>query len=157
MFNTKSKKEEPVIISPSFQLPIILIVLSFMLLFFEYWFFTNNSFFASFSFFLLLQSFTLRIKITNDDFIVLQLGKEIRTFPFKNWISWKFFFPIIPGIFYFREKSSPHLLPILFNPKQLKEELIKKKLTPWKLKIIKIQTLPNHQNYLNDQYRNFRQ
>ena len=33
MFNTKSKKEEPVIISPSFQLPIILIVLSFMLLF----------------------------------------------------------------------------------------------------------------------------
>jgi hypothetical protein len=83
-------------------------------------------FFASFSFFLLLQSFTLRIKITNDDFIVLQLGKEIRTFPFNNWISWKFFFPIIPGIFYFREKSSPHLLPILFNPKQLKAELIKK-------------------------------
>jgi len=33
---------------------------------------------------------------------------------------------IIPGIFYFREKSSPHLLPILFNPKQLKDELIKK-------------------------------
>ena len=33
MFKTKSKKEEPVIISPSFQLPIILIVLSFMLLF----------------------------------------------------------------------------------------------------------------------------
>ena len=33
MFNTKLKKEEPVIISPSFQLPIILIVLSFMLLF----------------------------------------------------------------------------------------------------------------------------
>ena len=24
------------------------------------------------------------------------------------------------------EKSSPHLLPILFNPKQLKDELIKK-------------------------------
>ena len=82
MFNTKSKKEDPVIISPSFQLPIIL--------------------------------------------IVLQLGKEIRTFPFRNWISWKFFFPIIPGIFYFREKSSPHLLPILFNPKQLKDELLKK-------------------------------
>ncbi|KGF97007.1 hypothetical protein EU96_1647 [Prochlorococcus marinus str. MIT 9302] len=81
---------------------------------------------ASFSFFLLLQAFTLRIKITSDDFIVLQLGKEIRTFPFKNWISWKFFFPIIPGIFYFREKSSPHLLPILFNPKQLKDELLKK-------------------------------
>jgi len=33
---------------------------------------------------------------------------------------------IIPGIFYFREKASPHLLPILFNPKQLKDELLKK-------------------------------
>ncbi len=104
MFNTKSKKEEPVIISPSFQLPIILIVLSFMLLFLNIGSLPTIVF-ASFSFFLLLQSFTLRIKITNDDFIVLQLGK---------------------GIFYFREKSSPHLLPILFNPKQLKDELIKK-------------------------------
>jgi len=107
MFNTKSKKEEAVIISPSFQLPIILIVLSFMLLFLNIGS-LPTIIFASFSFFLLLQSITLRIKITNDDFIVLQLGKEIRTFPFKNWISWKFFFPAIPGIFYFREKSSPH-------------------------------------------------
>ena len=126
MFNPKSKEEaEAVIISPSFQLPIILIVLSFMLLFLNIGTLPTIVF-ASFSFFLLLQSFTLRIKITNDDFIVLQLGKEIRTFPFKNWISWRFFIPMIPGIFYFREKSSPHLLPILFNPKQLKDELIKK-------------------------------
>jgi len=125
MSNTKSKKQEPVIISPSFQLPIILILLSFMLLFLSigYW---PTIVFASFSVFLLLQSFTLRIKITSEDFIVLQLGREIRTFPFKNWISWKFFFPIVPGIFYFREKSSPHLLPILFNPKQLKNELLKR-------------------------------
>ena len=114
MFNTKSKKEEPVIISPSFQLPIVLIVLSFMLLFLNIGSLPTIVF-ASFSFFLLIQSFTLRIKITNDDFIVLQLGKEIRTFPFKNWISWKFFFPIIPGIFYFREKSSPHLLCLLYT------------------------------------------
>tara|TARA_Y100000816_G_C25561609_1_gene303334 strand:- start:59 stop:463 length:405 start_codon:yes stop_codon:yes gene_type:complete len=125
MFKTKSKKEETVIISPSFQLPIILIILSLMLLFLNigYW---PTIIFSSFSFFLLLQSFTLRIKITNENFIVLQLGKEIRTFPFRNWISWKFFFPIIPGIFYFRETSSPHLLPILFNPEQLKKELLKK-------------------------------
>jgi len=125
MFNTKSKPQEPIIISPSFQLPIIVLILSFMLLFLNIgsW---PTIVSASFSFFLLLQSFTLRIKITNDDFVVLQLGKEIRTFPFKNWISWKFFFPIIQCIFYFREKSSPHLLPILFNQKQLKDELLKK-------------------------------
>ena len=123
--NTKSTKQEPITISPAFQLPIILIILSFMLLFLNigYW---PTIVSGSFSFFLLLQTFTLRIKITNDAFVVLQLGKEIRTFPFKNWISWKLFFPIIPVIFYFREKSSPHLLPILFNPEQLKNELLKK-------------------------------
>ena len=123
--NTKSKIQEPITISPAFQLPIILIILSFMLLFLNigYW---PTIVSGSFSFFLLLQTFTLRIKITNEAFVVLQLGKEIRTFPFKNWISWKLFLPIIPVIFYFREKSSPHLLPILFNPEQLKNELLKK-------------------------------
>ena len=121
--SNESKIDNTVTISPSFQLPIILITLSFMLLFLKIgiW---PTIIFASFSFFLLLQACTLRIKITKEDFIVLQLGKEIRTFPFKNWISWKLFLPQIPGIFYFREKSSPHLLPILFNPNQLKKELI---------------------------------
>ena len=120
-----SNNEDSLTISPSFQLPIILILLSFMLLFLNIgvW---PTIISASFSFFLLLQAFTLRIKITQDDFIVLQLGKEIRRFPFKNWISWKLFLPKLPGIFYFREKSSPHLLPILFNPEQLKSELLKK-------------------------------
>ena len=124
MFNNH-RIEDPVIISPSFQLPIILIVLSFMLLFLKIgiW---PTIISASFSFFLLLQAFTLRIKITKEDFVVLQLGKEIRTFPFKNWIAWKLFLPNLPGIFYFREKSSPHLLPILFNPVQLKNELLDK-------------------------------
>ena len=123
--NSKSKKQEPITISPAFKLPIILIILSFMLLFLNigYW---PTIVSGSFSFFLLLQTFTLRIKITNEALIVLQLGKEIRNFPFKNWISWKLFFPIIPVVFYFREKSSPHLLPILFNPVQLKNELSKK-------------------------------
>ena len=118
----KSSVGNSVTISPSFQLPIILIFLSFMLLFLKIgiW---PTIISASFSFFLLLQAFTLRIQITREDFIVLQLGKVIRTFPFKNWISWKLFFPKLPGIFYFREKTSPHLLPILFNPEQLKKEL----------------------------------
>ena len=117
-----SKIEESVTITPSFRLPIILIVLSFSLLFLKIGSFPTIIS-ASFSFFLLLQSFTLRIKISQDDFIVLQLGKEIRRFPFKNWLTWKLFLPNLPGIFYFREKSSPHLLPILFNPEQLRDQL----------------------------------
>ena len=114
--------EDSVTISPSFQLPIILIALSFSLLFLKIGSFPTIIS-ASFSFFLLLQSFTLRIKISQNDFIVLQLGKEIRRFPFKNWLTWKLFLPSLPGIFYFREKSSPHLLPILFNPEQLRNQL----------------------------------
>ncbi len=120
-----SKNEDQVTISPSFQLPLILIFLSFMLLFLNItiW---PTIISAAFSFFLLLQSFTLRIQITKEDFIVLQLGKEIRRFPFKNWLAWRIFLPKLPGIFYFREKSSPHLLPILFDTNQLKSELLKK-------------------------------
>ena len=117
--------EDSVTIAPSFQLPIILIALSFSLLFLKIGSFPTIIS-ASFSFFLLLQTFTLRIKITQDDFIVLQLGKEIRRFPFSNWLTWKLFLPSLPGIFYFREKSSPHLLPILFNPEQLKTQLKEK-------------------------------
>ena len=117
-----SNLEDSVTISPSFQLPLILIALSFFLLFLNIGTYPTIIS-ASFSFFLLLQAFTLRIKISQDDFIVLQLGKEIRRFPFKNWLTWKLFLPNLPGIFYFREKSSPHLLPILFNPEQLRDQL----------------------------------
>ena len=117
-----SNLEDSVTISPSFQLPLILIALSFFLLFLNIGTYPTIIS-ASFSFFLLLQAFTLRIKISQDDFIVLQLGKEIRRFPFKNWLTWKLFLPNIPGIFYFREKSSPHLLPILFNPEELRDQL----------------------------------
>ena len=120
--NKNAKIEDSVTIAPSFQLPIILIALSFSLLFLKIGSFPTIIS-ASFSFFLLLQSFTLRIKISKDDFIVLQFGKEIRRFPFKNWLTWKLFLPSLPGIFYFREKSSPHLLPILFNPKELRNQL----------------------------------
>ena len=117
-----SNLEDSVTISPSFQLPLILIALSFFLLFLNIGKYPTIIS-ASFSFFLLLQAFTLRIKISQDDFIVLQLGKEIRRFPFKNWLTWKLFLPGLPGIFYFREKSSPHLLPILFDSQQLRNQL----------------------------------
>ena len=117
-----SNIEKSVTITPSFKLPIILITLSFSLLFLRIGS-LPTIISASFSFFLLLQTFTLRIKISQDDFIVLQLGKEIRRFPFKNWLTWKLFLPNLPGIFYFREKSSPHLLPILFNAEELRNQL----------------------------------
>ena len=123
MFNTtNSSSTEGVILTPSFQLPLIITLGGLLLLFLPLspW---PTIIISSFGFFLLIQSFTLRIKITEQDFVVLQLGKELRRFPFKNWISWRIIFPNLPGFFYFREEASPHLLPILFDTKELETQL----------------------------------
>tara|TARA_Y100001968_G_C19420150_1_gene751318 strand:- start:1422 stop:1829 length:408 start_codon:yes stop_codon:yes gene_type:complete len=123
MFNTtNSSSKEGVILTPSFKLPLIIFAGGLLLLFLPLspW---PTIIISSFGFFLLLQSFTLRLEITEKDFVVLQLGKELRRFPFKNWVSWRIIFPILPAFFYFREEASPHLLPILFDPKELETQL----------------------------------
>ena len=71
----------------------------------------------------MLQSFTLRIEFSPDELIVLQLGRVLRRFPYQNWLAWRILLPQVPGLFYFREEASPHLLPILFDPNQLEEQL----------------------------------
>ena len=78
---------------------------------------------SGFGLFLLLQSFTLRLKFTSKELVVLQFGRELRCFPFKNWIAWRIFLPKLPGLLYFREEASPHLLPILFDPEMLEKQL----------------------------------
>lgn len=78
---------------------------------------------SGFGLFLLLQSYLLRLEFTTDDLVVWQAGREIRRFPFKNWLAWRMFLPGLPGIFYFREEASPHLLPILFDANALKAQL----------------------------------
>ena len=40
-----------------------------------------------------------------------------------QWLSWRLFAPWLPGLFYFRETQSIHFLPILFSPKELREQL----------------------------------
>ena len=54
---------------------------------------------------------------------VLQLGRQLRCFPFKDWLAWRIFLPGLPGILYFREQASPHLLPILFDIEMLEQQL----------------------------------
>tara|TARA_Y100001968_G_C19454354_1_gene771403 strand:+ start:2233 stop:2643 length:411 start_codon:yes stop_codon:yes gene_type:complete len=111
-----------VTLSPSYQLPILIILFGITLLLFRLspW---PTIVISSFGLFLLLQSFTLRLQFTKEDLVVLQFSKEIRRFPFKSWIAWRIFFPLLPGFFYFREEASPHLLPILFNKNELEQQL----------------------------------
>ena len=114
--------KDGVILSPSYRLPcfIIFIGLLFLITPFHPW---PTIAISSFGFFLLLQSFTLKLKFTKEDLIVMQLGNELRRFPFKNWIAWRIIFPQLPGFLYFREEASPHLLPILFEVNSLREQL----------------------------------
>ena len=120
--NTQPDSNKGIIIPPSFQLPLLITVFGLLLLplpLFPW----PTIIISSFGLFLLFQSFTLRLEITEKDLIVLQLGKELRRFPFKNWLAWKLLLPQLPGLFYFREEASPHLLPILFDPKVLETQL----------------------------------
>jgi len=114
--------QDSVILSPSYRLPIFIILsgLLFLITPLQPW---PTIVISSFGFFLLLQSFTLKLKFTNEDVLVMLLGNELRRFPFKNWIAWKIILPQLPGFLYFREEASPHLLPILFEVNSLKEQL----------------------------------
>ncbi|AAQ00450.1 MULTISPECIES: DUF3119 family protein [Prochlorococcus] len=113
---------EVVILEPMYRLPLLIILIGIFSLIspFQTWIGITIS---SFGLFLLIQSFTLRLKFTSEDLIVMQLGKEIRCFPFKNWLAWRIFLPQLPGILYFRETASPHLLPILFDRTMLETQL----------------------------------
>ena len=122
MNSENSLEKDSVILQPSYRLPILIIFtgLLFLITPFPPW---PTIIISSFGFFLLLQSFTLKLKFTNDDLIVMQLGNELRRFPFKNWIAWRIILPKLPGFLYFREEASPHLLPVLFEVNSLKEQL----------------------------------
>ncbi len=116
------KKSDEILLKPMHRLPLIIVLLGIPLFLADIPNFVGISI-STFGLFLLIQSFTLKVKITSEDFIVLQLGKELRRFPFKNWLAWRIFFPQLPGILYFRETASPHLLPILFDIDILKSQL----------------------------------
>ncbi len=118
-------KSEEVILSPMYRLPIIIIIFGITLFLAPIPSWIGIATFT-FGLFLLVQSFTLRVKVTSEAFIVLQLNKEIRCFPFKDWLAWRIFLPNLPGILYFRETASPHLLPILFDIKMLESQLEEK-------------------------------
>ncbi len=115
-------KSDEIVLTPMYRLPLIIVLIGIFLFLAPIPNYIGITI-SIFGLFLLIQSFTLKIKLTLEDFIVLQLGKEIRRFPFKNWMAWRIFLPQLPGILYFRETASPHLLPILFDIDLLKSQL----------------------------------
>ncbi len=118
----QNSSQSGVVLPPMHRLPLVITALGLSLLILPIspW---PSFLISGFGLFLLLQSFTLRLKFTSEELVVLQLGRELRRFPFKKWISWRILLPKLPGLLYFREEASPHLLPILFDTKMLEEQL----------------------------------
>ena len=76
-----------------------------------------------FGLFLLLQSAVLRLEFTEEALLVKRQDSLLRCFPYDAWLGWRLFWPGLPVLFYFREQRSIHLLPVLFNPATLRQQL----------------------------------
>jgi hypothetical protein len=105
-------------LAPSYTIPITLVLLSIPLGFVQ----PGVSFIiAIFGLFLLLQTATIRLQFTPTALDIYRSQKLIRRFPYTEWTNWRIFWPGVPILFYFREIKSIHFLPILFDPKTLKD------------------------------------
>ena len=121
--SSNSGKDKSLDLPPYPRLPLLIILLGVPLWFVPFSNQWSSIIITSFGIFLLIQTLTLRIEFTDKALVVKQLGREIRNFPFKNWVAWRLLLPKLPGLLYFRETASPHLLPIIFDPVQLEKEL----------------------------------
>jgi len=69
----------------------------------------------------MLQTVIIRLSFTGTALEVYRSEQRIRRFPYSEWSNWKIFWEPVPILFYFREVNSIHFLPILFDPKMLRQ------------------------------------
>ncbi|MGA7934107.1 MAG: DUF3119 family protein [Kovacikia sp.] len=104
-------------LSPSYFLPISLVVVAIPCLLVQVW---VSLAIALLGLFLLFQAVTIRLKFTETDLDIYRSETLIRRFPFQDWQNWRIFWLPVPILFYFKEVKSIHFLPILFDPKTLR-------------------------------------
>ena len=113
-----------VTLQPDVRLPLLTVVFGGMLLLLPLpWNPWPTAVVVLFGLFLLIQTASLRLEFEERALIVWQNGRELRRFPYDQWLAWRLFAPWLPGLFYFRETKSIHFLPILFSPRELREQL----------------------------------
>ena len=66
-----------------------------------------------FGVFLLIQTASLRLEFEERALIVWQNSRELRRFPYDQWLTWRLFAPWLPGLLYFRETQSIHFLSLI--------------------------------------------
>jgi hypothetical protein len=105
-------------LTPSYKLPVAIVLLSLPLLFVQL---GLGLFVAVLGLFLLYQTTTIRLIFTATALEVWRKETCLKTFPYTDWQSWKIFWPAVPILFYFKEVNSIHFLPVLFAPEELRE------------------------------------
>ena len=120
MTTVNTTTAEPIELSPSYTIPLVLIFTALPILLVQRWI---GGAIALFGLFLLVQAATIRLKFTSTDLDIYRSEKLIRRFPYADWQNWRIFWSAVPILFYFKEVNSIHFLPILFNPKQLRTSL----------------------------------
>ena len=108
--------EEVIELTPSYRIPIFLVVFSIPLLVVNVWVAIIVSVLGLF---LMFRTIVIRLKFTKTALDIYSSGKIIRSFPYQEWSNWRIFWQPIPILFYFREVKSIHFLPIIFDPKTL--------------------------------------
>jgi len=111
------KSTSTVELSPSYTLPIVLIIAAVTIVLIQPW---VSLAMALFGFFLLFQAVTIRLQFTETALDIYRSETLIRRFPYQEWQNWEIFWTSVPILFYFSEVKSIHFLPILFDPKLLR-------------------------------------
>ncbi len=112
-----STSTQTIELSPSYTLPLVLIFTALPLLLLQIW---ASLVVALFGLFLLFQAATIRLQFTETALDIYRSETMIRRFPYQDWQNWRIFWSAVPVLFYFKEVKSIHFLPILFDPKTLK-------------------------------------
>lgn len=105
------------VLAPSYALPVVLVIGAIPLALLQPW---VGGAIALFGLFLMFQAATLRLQFTETALDIYRGETLIRRFPYQDWLNWQIFWSPVPILFYFKEVNSIHFLPILFDPKMLK-------------------------------------
>ncbi len=116
MTSTPPSLSTPVVLVPSYNLPLALVGLAIPTVLFLPW---VGLVIALFGVFLLYQTVSLQLHFTPTALDIYRGETLLRRFPYSDWLTWRIFWQPVPILFYFREVKSIHFLPILFDPKML--------------------------------------
>ncbi len=113
---------ENIVLEPSYRIPVFLVLVAIPIIAYQP---IIGIIVALFGLFLMFQAVLIKLRFTPIALEVYRGERLIRTFPYQEWENWAIFWQPVPILLYFKEVKSIHFLPIIFDPKTLKECLNK--------------------------------